>query len=1218
MARKKLQKLFALLLTFSMTMSLLGVTAFAEDEDDVYLLEVGQTTTISNYTGVSQQDREKYTNHLWESNNLEVATVECNEDGVVTVTGVDEGTVTITHRYDVLVAPSPDPPVNEEEQQPSDTTPGDTTPGDTTPGDTTPGDTTPGDTTPGDTTPGDTTPGDTTPGDTTPGDTTPGDTTSGDTTSGDTTTQTTEAALVFNDPLDPSTVPAYSETWTFEVTAPEQETPEIPEETCDVEYKQMSDGVTFTTEKDGSVIKLNLVIGEEASGDLVLDLSKVIDEASGFTYLPGVKQKFEVTIQNNSGHTFGYKDNSFVLSTADSSEFGSLGNGLLPVLGYDGQYIFIYNTGSMIPEYFYRDLFKVESSGNVTFEMMCQIYEYLERAGYTGEDAMSRYVLRQMDPTGQYSSLREMYEADPVTIAKKMFAEGTTNNGIYTMSEEYLLEMIGKYPWIDPFLYVEQSGSDLRVQIKWPESQLASLSYDYFYECIFYFAYGDDAIDQLDMSDRVGENLFNDTHALANYRDEATYQEANAFMAAALPEGGLKNGESVSFNMAFGLNGPNMTNPYQNYSFSFYNVIELEQMDTSYTVRHEYYTNGKLTGSTESDPVSGLLVGDTVSVADIEKMLSYQGGDYEYTSTTPNETLTLTSNAADNVIVLRYDRTVEVEEPTFEWDISKSKTATPLDEDLKSQVTLSLPSAEEALESDIVFVVDKSTSSRDESTVGGLAMLEALNSSLESTKAVINVGIVVFDGTYHVMRELSPYDAADVAEKMSAEIPLEEDTSGTNIEAGLLAAQAMLEEHTSVANNRKYVILVSDGLTRLFTGPDGKTVQIIFNQLEADGTRYFGEYTTWCLSNGLGDGEYKVPGGVDWLTYYTTVIKPQVEADGDAYVMDFTGASTMTGTVPEKYIPLDEVQDHAQAIDRAFYDAYQAYLDLSTTYHCYAIYTGSSELGSSFMSTLSNGETLDFGDIQNDILYAVDKGSDVVDYIGYVAGSYDFDFVNDVSAMSLKVGETTYPAEKLADNRYGFKPVGDGTYAFTLEYERGNGLNEEHFTWTIGEAVSNFAPVQLTYTVKLVTPPTEPGDYKLDTNQIATLHPVNSDGTPGDPEDFEKPTVDYTVGGGTGPEGPGTDPTPPGGTDPTPPGGDGGTDIPDGNTPTTDLPDQETPTTELPEEETPTTELPEEETPLAEVPETGDMSALWLAMTALSGTGLAGVTFLGRKKRDEE
>ena len=39
---------------------------------------------------------------------------------------------------------------------------------------------------------------------------------------------------------------------------------------------------------------------------------------------------------------------------------------------------------------------------------------------------------------------------------------------------------------------------------------------------------------------------------------------------------------------------------------------------------------------------------------------------------------------------------------------------------------------------------------------------------------------------------------------------------------------------------------------------------------------------------------------------------------------------------------------------------------------------------------------------------------------------------------------------------------------------------------------------------------------------------------------------------------------------------------------------------------------------MAEVPKTGDMSALWLALSALSGTGLAGVSLLGRKKQDEE
>ena len=982
------------------------------------------------------------------------------------------------------------------------------------------------------------------------------------------------------------------------MTAPEQETPEIPEETCDVEYKQMSDGVTFTTEKDGSVIKLNLVIGEEASGDLVLDLSKVINEASGITYLPGVKQKFEVTIQNNSGHTFGYKDNSFVLSTADSSEFGSLGNGLLPVLGYDGQYIFIYNTGSMIPEYFYRDLFKVESSGNVTFEMMCQIYEYLESAGYTGEDAMSRYVLRQMDPAGQYSSLREMYEADPVTIAKKMFAEGTTNNGIYTMSEEYLLEMIAKYPWIDPFLFVGQSGSDLKVQIKWPESQLASLSYDYFYECIFYFAYGDDAIDQLDMSDRVGENLFNDTHALANYRDEATYQEANAFMAAALPEGGLKNGESVSFNMAFGLNGPNMTNPYQKYYFSFYNVIELEQLDTSYTVRHEYYTNGKLTGSTESDPVTGHLVGDTVSVADIEQVPSYQGGDYEYTSTNPIENLLLTANVENNVIVLRYDRTVKVEQPILGWDISKSKTATPLDEDLESQVTLSLPSAEARLASDVVFVLDKSTSADVESQMED--MLAALCEQVEATGAKINVGVVIFNKVANEvlpLTELNESNMGDITAAIATEIQ-----SGTNTHAGLLAGKAMLDEDASVDADRKYLIFVSDGITYMYNEVPTVTAWTF----RSDSWLNWAGPDNWKSKYGTTDAP------ADWAVWMSD-IGSKVAAQGTTYEYPYEG--TVVTATPEA----NWNTAYANSIDKALYETYTTYQTAAAQgYHCYAMKASTNAdhpWASSFMEYLAGGNEVSFGDIQNDILYAVDKGSYVVDYIGYVAGSYDFDFVNDVSAMSLKVGDTTYPAVKLADNRYGFKPVGDGTYAFTLEYDRGNGLNEEHFTWYIGEAVSNFAPVQLTYTVKLVTPPTEPGDYKLDTNQIATLHPVNSDGTSGDPEDFEKPTVDYTVGGGTGPEGPGTDPTPPGGTDPTPPGGDGGTDIPDGNTPTTDLPDQETPTTELPEEPT---ELPDEETPLAEVPETGDMSALWLAMTALSGTGLAGVTFLGRKKRDEE
>ena len=534
------------------------------------------------------------------------------------------------------------------------------------------------------------------------------------------------------------------------------------------------------------------------------------------------------------------------------------------------------------------------------------------------------------------------------------------------------------------------------------------------------------------------------------------------------------------------------------------------------------------------------------------------------------------------------------------WAISKSKTATPLDEDLKSQVTLSLPSAEARLASDVVFVLDKSTSADVESQMGD--MLTALCEQVEATGAKINVGVVIFNKVANKvlpLTELNESNMGDIKDAIATEIQ-----SGTNTHAGLLAGKAMLDEDASVDADRKYLIFVSDGITYMYNEVPTVTAWTFLS----DSWLNWAGPDNWKSKYGTTDAP------TDWAAWMSD-IGSKVAAQGTTYEYPYEG-TVGTATPVANWNTA-----YANSIDKALYETYTTYQTAAAQgYHCYAMKASTNAdhpWASSFMEYLAGGNEVSFSDIQNDILYAVDEGSYVVDYIGYVAGSYDFDFVNDVSAMSLKVGEETYSAVKLADNRYGFKPVGDA-YAFTLEYERGNGLNEEHFTWHIGEAVSNFAPVQLTYTVKLVTPPTEPGDYELDTNQSATLYPMDSNGEQGVPENFEKPKVDYTVGGGTGPEGPGTDPTPPGGTDPTPPGGDDGTDIPDGDTPTTDLPDQETPTTELPEEETPTTELPEEETPLAEVPETGDMSALWLAMTALSGTGLAGVTFLGRKKRDEE
>ena len=74
--------------------------------------------------------------------------------------------------------------------------------------------------------------------------------------------------------------------------------------------------------------------------------------------------------------------------------------------------------------------------------------------------------------------------------------------------------------------------------------------------------------------------------------------------------------------------------------------------DTTYTVVHEYYTNGALTGSNQ-DTVSG-KVGQTVNAEGIAKVTTYGGNSYTYTSANP-EILVLADS--ENTITLRYDRT---------------------------------------------------------------------------------------------------------------------------------------------------------------------------------------------------------------------------------------------------------------------------------------------------------------------------------------------------------------------------------------------------------------------------------------------------------------------------------------------------------------------------------------------------------------------------------
>ena len=190
------------------------------------------------------------------------------------------------------------------------------------------------------------------------------------------------------------------------------------------------------------------------------------------------------------------------------------------------------------------------------------------------------------------------------------------------------------------------------------------------------------------------------------------------------------------------------------------------------------------------------------------------------------------------------------------------------------------------------------------------------------------------------------------------------------------------------------------------------------------------------------------------------------------------------------------------------------------------------------MKYLGGNKEASFNEIKNDILYLIDTGSYVEDYMGYVDGNYNFNFINDASKLTITVGrgdaQEKLDAVKIDDNHYGFGPVTVETdssdkvttYRYNLEYIPGNMTDTEHFVWRINVPVENLAPVALTYSVKLVNPKSASGTYGqydadgskkysgLYTNNSATLHPKDSNENWGIPENFHKPTVSYTVSGG--------------------------------------------------------------------------------------------------------
>lgn len=523
----------------------------------------------------------------------------------------------------------------------------------------------------------------------------------------------------------------------------------------------------------------------------------------------------------------------------------------------------------------------------------------------------------------------------------------------------------------------------------------------------------------------------------------------------------------------------------------------------------------------------------------------------------PDGTKTHTVTKTCNYCGYQESTTETAEADPIDWDVSKSKIATQLNTDTwTSNVTLSLPSAEEALGSDIVFVLDKS-SCKKETAASAAQMLTALQSQVQSNGSKIQVGVVVFGGDARVSYPLEAFPATEAAlEELSTALSTRPDglMGGSNMHAGLLAAQEMLRCSTTDAN-RKYVILVSDGLTRLFTGSDGKTKDIYYQYTYQDmtgdkqvGTEegqispkdcvYFGMIDEWTSVRTKETNTVlrPIPYG-SWDTYFSKV-KDWVRTDGDAYALNYETygndptekvKNKVTGEITDtdfKYIGHNDYENHAMSVDRAVYEAYDSFTGMvDSGYRCYAVLPDSgTPFGTAFMDALNeyaHNSVIDFAGIGAEILYAVGAGSTVEDKIGDA-----FDFVP--GSLKLTVGGTELESKAEGNVTYfgdSAENLNEENFRFKVQYAP----DTETFVWTINENVSNFAPVQLTYTVKLTNPETAPGTYGVEdlngektlseaeaekalfTNAYAVLNAKNSAGAPVKAQEFPKPSVSYTV-----------------------------------------------------------------------------------------------------------
>ena len=344
-----------------------------------------------------------------------------------------------------------------------------------------------------------------------------------------------------------------------------------PEPTCTVDYKPQSDTVSceFVEETEDAPAKLVYTIQEGAEGDQVLELSKLADALADTVQYPGNAAQFDIEIHNESGNSYRYKPGSFTLASADTS--GMEQSELLPVLGYDGQWIPFRFTSSMVSNQMLKDLFNT-SSVNISLEQIVTLYDTLAEEGY---DSLTNYFVAWYNKKNStdYASFDAI-----MAVAPAFFEDIQKGNAMkFSCTAEQFTELEEAHPEVMRWAYFPSGkGPEDTFQLKWPESGLQTAGYDGWYQSMFAFAFGDD---MANLSTSPSGHTSCHERGVGDYMEGTDlWEQTDAYFRGDGQALAPESGSVLSYSGKWALDGPCIRNAYANYEFSFYGSITLEEV----------------------------------------------------------------------------------------------------------------------------------------------------------------------------------------------------------------------------------------------------------------------------------------------------------------------------------------------------------------------------------------------------------------------------------------------------------------------------------------------------------------------------------------------------------------------------------------------------------------------------------------------------------------